>query len=66
MSKSIYDLVAFQRALDVVTTVYEVTAAFPQAELYGLTSQLRRAAVRACVALPKARADSPGANGGNS
>ena len=48
MSKSIHDLVVFQRALDLVTTVYQVTAAFPETELYGLTSQVRRAAVRAC------------------
>lgn len=48
MSKSLRDLVAFQRALDVVVTIYDVTSSFPQTELYGLTSQLRRAAVRAC------------------
>ncbi len=45
MSKSFYDLVAFQRAVDLTAEVYAVTAAFPRAELYGLTSQLRRAAV---------------------
>lgn len=48
MSKSFHDLVAFQRALDVVVVIYEVTSVFPRNELYGLTSQLRRAAVRAC------------------
>ena len=48
MSKSLHDLVVFQRALDLFTLVYGVTAAFPPEELYGLTSQLRRAAVRAC------------------
>jgi len=46
--KSLHDLVAFQRALDVVTAVYNVTATFPSREVFGLTSQLRRAAVRAC------------------
>jgi four helix bundle protein len=46
--RSLHDLVVFQRALDVVTVVYRVTAAFPPEELYGLTSQLRRASVRAC------------------
>lgn len=45
MSKSFYDLVAFQRAVDLIIEVYAVTAAFPKAELYGLTSQMRRAAV---------------------
>jgi len=45
MAKSFKDLVAFQRALDVVVAVYDVTARFPKAEIYGLTSQLRRAAI---------------------
>jgi four helix bundle protein len=39
------DLDAWKRSLDLVETVYKVTKAFPQEELYGLTNQLRRAAV---------------------
>ena len=35
----------WQRAMDLVTTVYSVTATFPQREQYGLSSQLQRAAV---------------------
>ena len=31
--------------MDLVEVCYKTTAAFPRAELYGLTSQLRRAAV---------------------
>jgi len=31
--------------MDVVEGVYRVSAAFPKSELYGLTSQIRRAAV---------------------
>jgi four helix bundle protein len=52
MSKSLNDLVAYQRSLDLVMVVYDVTEAFPKEELFGLTSQLRRAAVRAssCIA----------------
>ncbi len=38
------DLRAFQRALDLMVDVYTATEAFPKPELYGLTSQLRRAA----------------------
>ena len=45
MAKSFKDLAAFQRALDVAVGVYDVTARFPKAELYGLVSQLRRAAI---------------------
>jgi four helix bundle protein len=45
MPKSIHDLVAFQRAVDLSVEVYAVTAAFPKQELYGLTAQMRRAAI---------------------
>ena len=38
-------LIAWQKAIDVVTAVYQATARFPKEELYGLTSQMRRAAV---------------------
>jgi four helix bundle protein len=38
------DLRAFQRALDLMADVYEATNGFPKHELYGLTSQMRRAA----------------------
>lgn len=36
---------AFEMADEVVVLVYQATARFPREELYGLTSQLRRAAV---------------------
>ena len=45
MNKSYRDLLAWQKAMDLVTAVYKVTASFPKEELYGLTSQLRRASV---------------------
>ena len=45
MPKSIHDLVVFQRAMDLVADVYAVTAGFPRDERFGLTSQMRRAAV---------------------
>jgi len=37
------DLVVFQRAVDLSVHIYEVTRTFPKEEMYGLTSQLRRA-----------------------
>jgi four helix bundle protein len=39
------DLVAWQRAMDLVEEVNKITKAFPKEELYGLTGQLPRAAV---------------------
>ncbi|MGA7462883.1 MAG: four helix bundle protein [Candidatus Korobacteraceae bacterium] len=45
MGKSYRDLVAWQKAMDLVALIYRATASFPREEIYGLTSQLRRAAV---------------------
>jgi four helix bundle protein len=39
------DLIAWQKSMDLVEDVYRLTQTFPREELYGLTSQLRRAAV---------------------
>lgn len=36
---------AFEIADEVAILIYQITAKFPRAELYGLTSQMRRAAV---------------------
>jgi four helix bundle protein len=43
--KSYRDLLAWQKAVVLVESVYKVTAGMPAEERYGLTSQLRRAAV---------------------
>lgn len=45
MGKSYQDLVAWQKAMDLVAETYRFTRSFPKEEVYGLTSQLRRAAV---------------------
>lgn len=45
MSGSYRDLRVWQRALDWVIDVYDETRGFPKEELYGLVSQMRRAAV---------------------
>ncbi len=39
------DLAVWQRGMDIALAVYEVTKSFPADERFGLTSQLRRAAV---------------------
>ena len=39
------ELVAWQKAMDLVEQIYKITRRFPKEELYGLTSQVRRAAV---------------------
>ena len=39
------NLVAWQKAMDLVEQTYRLTAPFPREERYGLTSQIRRSAV---------------------
>ena len=43
--RSYQDLIVWQKAIDLVEAVYKRTKKFPKDELYGLTNQLRRAAV---------------------
>lgn len=45
MSGTYADLKVWQAAMDLVTRVYRLSGRFPKDEMYGLTSQLRRAAV---------------------
>jgi four helix bundle protein len=45
MSGTYLDLKVWQRAMDLVYLTYGLTQAFPKHELYGLTNQMRRAAV---------------------
>jgi four helix bundle protein len=39
------DLIAWQKSMDLAQELYRATARFPKEEMYGLMSQLRRAAV---------------------
>ena len=41
----------WQKAHELTLTLYKVTAAFPQDERYGLTSQVRRCAASVCANL---------------
>ncbi|HUS47540.1 MAG TPA: four helix bundle protein [Phycisphaerae bacterium] len=43
--RSYKDLVAWQKARELVRAVYDATKRLPREELYGLTQQLRRAAI---------------------
>jgi four helix bundle protein len=45
MSSSFRELQVWQRGMQIVESVYQISGAFPKSELYGLTSQVRRAAV---------------------
>jgi four helix bundle protein len=42
--ESYKDLIVWQQAMDVAVAVYDATRTWPKEELYGLTSQVRRAA----------------------
>lgn len=55
------DLVAWKKAMELVTEVYAVTRGFPKDELYGLVTQLRRAA----VSIPSNLAEGYGRNSPN-
>lgn len=58
MGHSYRDLIVWQKAMSFVKSIYELTSNFPKAELYGLTSQLRRAA----VSVPSNLAEGQGRN----
>lgn len=39
------ELIAWQKAMDLVVRIYQITESFPKTETFGLTNQMRRAAV---------------------
>ena len=45
MADSFRDLIAWQRSVQMSVALYKLTNGFPREEIYGLTSQLRRAGV---------------------
>ena len=45
MAQAFQDLLVWQRAIELTTAVYQLTQSFPRQEIYGLTSQVRRASV---------------------
>jgi four helix bundle protein len=45
MGGSYRDLIVWQKSMDLVVEVYKLTDGFPKSELFGLTSQMRRASI---------------------
>lgn len=45
MGASFKELIVWQRAIELTTEIYHLTAAFPPSEQFGLSNQLRRASV---------------------
>ncbi len=43
--KSFKELIVWQKSMQLVQEIYLATSRFPQSELFGLTSQMRRAAI---------------------
>jgi four helix bundle protein len=45
MAHSFRDLTVWQKSMQLTVAIYQLTQDFPREEIYGLTSQIRRAAV---------------------
>jgi four helix bundle protein len=43
--ESYRDLIVWQKAMDLVVVVYRLTDKYPKEEMYGITAQMRRAAI---------------------
>ena len=53
------DLLIWQKSMNLVTEVYQLTNKYPKEEIYGLTSQIRRSA----ISIPSNIAEGYGRNG---
>lgn len=43
--KTYREMIAWQKSVEMVTNIYTISSKFPKEEIYGLTNQIRRAAV---------------------
>ena len=59
--QSFRDLAVWQKGIDLAVRVYQLSETFPRAEMFGLTSQVRRAA----VSIPSNIAEGKAAGGQN-
>ena len=59
--RSYQDLIAWQKAMDFIDAVYDITESWPAKETYGLTSQVRRSV----VSIPANIAEGQGRTGVN-
>ena len=44
-AKSFRELIVWQKSIQMATTIYQLSRGFPEEEIYGLASQIRRSAV---------------------
>jgi four helix bundle protein len=54
-AQAFYNLVVWQRAIELTVCTYKLTKAFPKDELYGLISQIRRASISAAGNIAEGR-----------
>jgi four helix bundle protein len=54
--KSYRDLIVWQKSIELAKKIYPLTQLFPKEEMYGLTSQLRRASVSICCNIAEGQA----------
>ncbi|SCY68480.1 four helix bundle protein [Flavobacterium anhuiense] len=57
--KTFRDLLIWQKSMNLVTEIYQITNSFPKEEIYGLSSQIRRSS----ISIPSNIAEGYGRNG---
>ncbi len=55
-SQSYRDLLVWQKGLALCTRIYQLCETFPRSELYGLSDQMKRAAVSVCSNIAEGQA----------
>lgn len=64
--RSYQDLIGWKKSMTLVSGIYRCTQSFPKEEIYGLTSQLRRAAVSIPSNIAEGKGVSAGENSSSS